>query len=98
MDRVTFDFTGSAVQATGAASASIALPNNAAGKNNLYYLAATANARFRLGQGAQTAVATDPLLQPGFPLYVLAPTGADTIAVIQDTAAGSVTVSRVFEG
>lgn len=98
MDRMVFDFASGVTQASGAASASFTLPANAAGKNNTYYVTASVAARFRVGAGAQTAVGTDPVVQPGFPLLIVAPTGADTMAVIQETAAGSVTVNRVMEG
>jgi hypothetical protein len=98
MDRLIMDFANSATQAVGAGSASFSLPGNAAGKNNTYYIATAANAHFRIGVGAQTAVATDPMIQPGFPLMVVCPTGADTMGVIQDTAGGNLTVTRMMEG
>ena len=98
MDRLNFDWSGGIAVAAGAASASGTLPQNSAGKNNTYYVACTGQAHVRIGIGAQTAVATDPLVQNSMPLIIVAPTGADTIACIQEGSASTVVVSRVMEG
>lgn len=52
---------------------------------------ATANAHVRVGKTTATAVATDTLVTPNEAL-ILNVSGADTIAAIQDTAAGVVNV------
>lgn len=98
MERIVLDFANTLTQAVTGTSANITLPGNAAGKNNTYYVACTGNAHFRIGVGSQTAVANDPMVQVGFPLIVVCPTGADSLGVIQDTAGSNLTVCRVMEG
>jgi hypothetical protein len=77
---------------TSAASASSLIPVNAAGLVPRYVrVAATANARIKVGKTTATALATDTLITPNEAI-ILNCSGADTIAAIQDTAAGSVNV------
>ena len=84
--------TGASIT-TGAASAGTTIPNNAAGEKPRYIrVAATAAACVRIGIGAQTAVATDLMIQPG-DAVVMAVSGATHIAAIQVAAAGVVQVS-----
>lgn len=56
------------------------------------YISCTAACHVRWGVGAQTAVATDLLLQPGHPL-VINTAGSDTIAAIQQAAGGVLIVT-----
>jgi len=77
---------------TGAASASSPIPNNSAGVVARYVrVMATANAHVRVGKTTATAVATDMLITPT-EAVILNVSGADTIAAIQDLAAGVVNV------
>lgn len=77
---------------TGAASASAAIPNTSAGVVARYVrVMATAFAHVKVGKGSATAVATDTLVGPNCDL-ILNVAGADTIAAIQDTAAGVVNI------
>ena len=79
--------------ATGAASASVAIPNASSGQKPLYIrVVATVAAYVRLGKTTATAVAGDALVQPGDGL-ILSTNGLDTIAAIQVAAAGVVQVS-----
>lgn len=78
---------------TGAASASASVPFNSAGNLPRYIrVAATAAAHVRLGIGSATAVNTDVMVQPGDPL-IMAVMNCDTVAAIQEAAAGVVTVT-----
>jgi len=77
---------------TGAASASATIPNNQAGQVAKYVrIAATANAHVKVGKTTATATATDMLVTPNEAI-ILNVTGSDTIAAIQDSAAGTVNV------
>jgi hypothetical protein len=81
-------------QASGAASAGGTLPSCSSGeKPRFIRVAATAPACFRMGAGAQTAVATDLQVQPGDAVILQVPTGVTNFAVIQVAAAGVVQVS-----
>lgn len=91
-DQYRYDDTGVNVTA-GAASASVAIPAS----SEILYVATTQNARFRITKGASTALATDPMVQASCPLFVRCPPNADTLSVIQDTATGTVSATRVFE-
>jgi hypothetical protein len=78
---------------TGAASAGAAIPLRLDGTVPLFVrITASAAACVRVGNGAQTAVATDAVVQPGEALIIA--TGRCThIAAIQQAAAGTVQVS-----
>jgi hypothetical protein len=77
---------------TSGTSASSSIPNCSNGLVAKYVrVSCTANAHVRVGKGTATAVATDTLVMPGESL-ILNVTGADTIAAIQDSAAGTVNV------
>lgn len=79
---------------TSASSADVAVPNDAAGTVPKYVrIAATAAAHVRIGSGAQTAVATDLLVQPGDAVVLQCPAATPHVAAIQDAAAGKVTVT-----
>lgn len=78
---------------TGAASAGAVIPVKLNGAVPLFIrITATVTACVRVGIGAQTAVATDALVQPGSSL-ILATLGATHVAAIQQAAAGVVQVS-----
>lgn len=86
--------TGTLITTSGA-SASGSIPVDASGNRpNYVRVAATAAATVRYGTGAQTAVTTDMLVQPGDAL-LLNVTRCDTIAALQVTAAGVVIVTPV---
>jgi hypothetical protein len=85
--------TGSTT-ATGAASAGAAIPNGLNGVIPRYIrVSATAACTFRIGAGAQTAVTTDLLIQPGDAVVLHVPGGITNYAAIQVTAPGVVQVS-----
>ena len=80
---------------TGAASAGATLPVNSAGAVPRFIrITASVSACVRIGTGAQTAVATDAVVQPGASL-IIATMGCTHIAAIQQAAAGVVQVSPV---
>lgn len=80
---------------TSAASAPGTIPNNSAGAPAKYIrIAATAAAYVRIGTGAQTAVATDMMIQPG-DAVIMSTLGCTHIAALQVAAAGIVQVSPV---
>lgn len=80
---------------TGAASAGATIPMSSAGVVPRYIrVAASVAACVRIGTGAQTAVATDMVVQPG-EAVVLSVNGCTHIAAIQQAAAGTVQVSPV---
>lgn len=80
---------------TGAASAGSAIPVDSSGALPRYVrITASVAACVRIGPGAQTAVATDAVVQPGAPL-IIATNGCTHVAAIQQTAAGVVQVSPV---
>jgi hypothetical protein len=81
--------------ATASSDETLAL-NAAAGKAKFMRLSATTACYVRWGVGAQTAVDTDLLLQPG-DAVVVAVAGADTIAAMRVTADG-VLVATPLEG
>ena len=78
---------------TGAASAGATIPFNTAGVVPKFIrITASVAACVRIGTGAQTAVATDAVVQPGEAL-IIATLGCTHIAAIQQAAAGVVQVS-----
>jgi hypothetical protein len=91
----TYVLTGAVNIVVGAASASATIPAGA----ECVAITTAANCHFRMGKGAQTAIATDPMITIACnPLVVRVPAGADTIAVIQDGAsAGNVNIAMVTE-
>jgi aspartate/methionine/tyrosine aminotransferase len=93
-NRVNIQATGSTI-ATGAASASVALPNNAAGVAPEWVrVVATAAAYVKVGPSTVTAAAGDMLVQPGDGVLLRAK-GWTHIAAIQVTAGGTVQISPV---
>lgn len=89
---ITVSVTGVAI-ATSATSAGATIPLDSAGNVPRFIrIAATAPACVRLGVGAQTAVTTDSLVQPG-DAVVTTTNGRTHIAAIQVAAAGVVQVS-----
>lgn len=81
---------------TSAASANAAVPHDGAGTVPRYVrIAATAAAHVRIGEGAQTALATDMLVQPGDAVIVACPHANPNVAAIQDSAAGKVVVTPI---
>jgi hypothetical protein len=83
-------------QASGAASAGGALPTCQSGEIPRYIrVAASAPACFRMGAGAQTAVATDLQVQPGDAVTLHVPGGFTNFAVIQVSAGGVVQISAL---
>lgn len=99
MDSVIIEEAGSIVLAIGGASVSGTIPPNF----ERVAIVASGNAHWRMGKGAQTAIATDPMVcqQQGLMIVKVKPTGSglsDTFAVIQDgTATGNVSVFGVRE-
>jgi hypothetical protein len=90
---ITVAATGVSIT-TGAASANATIPNALSGEKPRYIrVAATAAAYVRIGKGAQTAVTTDLLVQPGDAVVLQVPSGIDNVAAIQVSAAGVVQVS-----
>lgn len=84
--------------ATSGTSAGTTLPNTQSGTAPVYVrVSATAAAYVRVGKGAQTAVNTDMLVQPGDSI-ILAVAGCDNIAALQVSAAGIVQVSPLENG
>jgi hypothetical protein len=85
--------TGVSITTSGT-SASTTLPNGADGTIPKYVrIAATAAAHVRFGKTSATAVVTDILIQPGDAQIVAVPGGTDTVAAIQNAAAGKVVVT-----
>lgn len=80
---------------TGAVSAGATIPLDSSGAVPRHIrITASVSACVRIGTGAQTAVATDTVVQPGAPL-IIATNRCTHIAAIQQTAAGVVQVSPV---
>lgn len=93
MDYKTVTATGVSIT-TGAASSGGALPNASSGEVPRYVrIAASVAACVRIGPGAQTAVATDMLIQPGDAAVLAVPRGCTHVAAIQLAAAGVVIVT-----
>lgn len=91
--------SGGANLAVGAASTSAALPSGNKGSSQTYGITCTGNAHIRIGVGAQTALATDPMIAGNGGVFLITvPPGADTIAAIQETAGSVLNVFRVMEG
>lgn len=83
------------VLTAGAASSSGTIPAG----SELIGIMSTGNAHYRMGKGAQTAIATDPMITNANGLLVVrVPPGADTIAVIQEAAGATISIFRVFLG
>ena len=80
--------------ASGAASASIALPVASSGEIPRYIrVVASVNAHIRIGTAAIAATATDTFLGAGIPEYLMIPRGITHIAAIQDAAVGVVNIA-----
>lgn len=91
-DAISVSATGVSIT-LGAASAGSALPTCLDGSKPRYIRLATTTAAFvRVGNGAQTAVATDLLVLPGFPT-TLKVTGQSHIAALQAGTAGILIVT-----
>lgn len=89
-------FSPGAIITTGAASASVAIPNLSSGNRpNFIRVGATQAAYVRVGTGAQTAAAGDLLVQPADAIILAVGPGTTTIAAIQVTTAGIVQVSPI---
>lgn len=81
-------------QASGVLSAGAAIPTAQSGEIPRYIrVAATAAACIRIGAGAQTAVATDLMVQPGDAVILSVPSGLNNFAVIQVSVAGIVIIT-----
>ncbi|MES2187957.1 MAG: hypothetical protein V4505_25625 [Pseudomonadota bacterium] len=92
-DFVTVTATGILLTTSGA-SAGGALPVASSGEIPRYVrVAATAAATVRMGVGAQTALTTDMLVQPGDAQIMVVPRGVTHMAALQVTAPGVVQVS-----
>ena len=92
-DFVTVTVTGSRT-ACGAASAGTTIPVCSSGEIPRFVIvSATAAAHFRMGAGAQTAINTDLMIQPGDARTMQVPSGINNYACIQAVAAGVVQVS-----
>jgi hypothetical protein len=85
-------FAVGSTQATGAASARVALPTNSAGENPRYIRVAAINESYiKLGNSGVTATANDVLIQPA-DAAILCVNGATHIAFIQGASVGKVNV------
>lgn len=81
-------------QATSGVSAGSTLPTDSAGNVPRYIrVSASAAAYFRIGVGAQTAVSTDMMVQPGDAVVMHVPSGMTNFACLQVAAAGVIQVS-----
>jgi hypothetical protein len=81
--------------AFGAASASVAIPNNsAAAAPRVVRLAATQPCRVRFGPSGLTAVATDMLVQPQNDVYVYM-AGNTHVAAIQESTGGNLSITAL---
>lgn len=79
--------------ATGAASASTAIPNASDGNRPRYVRVAARNECYvKLGTSGVTATTNDILVQPADSVILAVPNGVTHIAYIQGTAAGQVNV------
>lgn len=79
--------------ATGAASASTAIPNASDGNRPRYIRVAGRNECYvKLGTSGVTATTNDILVQPADSVILAVPNGITHIAYIQGTAAGQVNV------
>lgn len=87
--------TGVSITTSGV-SANAAVPNDSSGTKPRYVrIAATVAAYVRIGSGAQTAVTTDMLVQPGDAVIVNVPAASPNVAAIQVAAAGVVNVTPI---
>lgn len=78
---------------TGAASASVTIPNASDGNKPRYIRVAARNECYvRIGAAGVTATASDLLIQPADSAILHVPNGVTTIAAIQGTAAGVVSI------
>lgn len=99
MDNIIVEEAGSVVLAIGAASVSATIPPGF----ERIGIVSSGSAHWRMGKGAQTAIATDPMVcqQQGLMIVKVKPTGsglADTFAIIQDgPSTGNVSVFGVRE-
>lgn len=81
---------------TSGTSADGTVPTDSSGTLPRYVrIASTAAAHVRIGSGAQTAVTTDMLVQPGDSVILQCPSTTPHVAAIQDSAAGKVTVTPI---
>lgn len=79
--------------ATGAASASAAIPNDSSGRAPNYIRVSARNECYvKLGTSSVAATTNDVLIQPADSLILQVPKGITHIAYIQGTAAGQVNV------
>lgn len=94
-DAITILTTGTTVT-TGAASASVTLPTNAAGKNPrvIRINVASGSAYVKLGKTTATATANDIMVTTGAPL-LLNTNGYDTLAYLQFSSAQSVNITAL---
>lgn len=90
---ITVVVTGKS-QATSGASAGSTIPLDQSGRVPAYItVSATVAAYFRIGKGAQTAVAGDLMIQPGDSRILSVPGGYDNFACLQVAAAGVLQLS-----
>lgn len=81
---------------TGAASASVTIPNTLAGSIPRFVrVAATTESYIRLGIAGVVATTNDLLVQPADSIILAVPNGITTIAYIQGTAAGKVSIAAL---
>jgi len=87
--------TGVSITTSGT-SANGNVPNDSSGTKPRYVrVAATAAAYVRIGSGAQTAVTTDMLVQPGDAVILMCPAGTPNVGAIQVSVAGIVNVTPI---
>lgn len=86
--------TGVSITTSGASAGSLLATDSSGAVATYVRIVATAAAYVRLGTGAQTAVATDMIVQPGDSI-VLATAGSTHAAALQVASAGVVQISPV---
>lgn len=95
MRPISVGATGANVTTSGT-SASTAIPNDSSGNKAKYCaISATAAVHVRWGAGAQTAVATDFMLNPNTQPVIIQTSNADNFAAIQDSTGGKVNIAPV---
>ena len=90
---ITVVVTGKS-QATSGASSGATLPTDSSNRVPVYVVvSATTPTYFRMGQGAQTAVVGDLMIQPGDSRILSVPSGYTQFACLQVTAPGILQIS-----
>lgn len=95
-DFITILATGTTIAAGASSSAATAIPNTLNGMPpTKLRITSTSAVHIKFGVAGVAAASGDLMVQPGDATRVRLPRGVTFFAVIQDTAAGNVTVSPV---